>query len=44
MKTKKEERKIFDSIRKETAPPSRVFKTRKDELPRKRKHKNKIEE
>lgn len=38
---KKKVRKIYDSIRKETAPPTKVFKTRNKELDRKRKHKTK---
>lgn len=40
---KKKENKIYKSIRKETAPPSKTFKTRKDEPIRKTKHKGKIE-
>ena len=35
---------IYDSIRKKTAPPTKVFKTRKGELHRKRKHKGKEDE
>lgn len=38
-KNKKEEHQIFNSIRKLVAPPTVLFKTRKKELDRKRKHK-----
>lgn len=41
-KKKKKENQIFGSIRKETAPPSQTFKTKKGQLDRKAKHKGKI--
>lgn len=40
-KKKKEENEIFNGIRKQTAPPSRKFKTNKGQLERKKKHKGK---
>lgn len=40
-KKKKKETGIFEGIRKPVAPKGRTFKTRKDELERKKKHKNK---
>lgn len=40
-KKKKNENEIFNSIRKLTAPPTRLFKTKRNELERKRKHKGK---
>lgn len=43
-KKKKDENEIFNSIRKPTAPPSQHMKTRKGELHRKRKHKDKEDE
>ncbi len=41
---KKNPNLIFDSIRKPIAPKGSRFKTRKDELPRKQKHKGREEE
>jgi hypothetical protein len=43
MKKEKEKTPIFDSVRKQTAPPSRLFKTKKKQKFRKRKHKGKNE-
>lgn len=42
--SKKEDKPIFEGIRKPTAPPSQRYKTRKGTLDRKRKHKGKDEE
>jgi hypothetical protein len=38
----KKERPVFDSIRKPSAPPTRMFKTDKDTLDRKVKHKKSL--
>ncbi len=43
-KSKKKNRPVFDSIRKPIAPKGTRFKTRKDELERKKKHKGKEDE
>jgi hypothetical protein len=43
-KRKKSETPIYDSIRKPIAPKGQRFRTRKDELSRKQKHKGKKEE
>lgn len=40
-KKKKEDNEIFNGIRKQTAPPSKKFKTNKGKLDRKQKHKGK---
>ena len=40
---KKSDTLIYDSIRKPTAPKGKIFKSGKDELPRKAKHKKKVE-
>ena len=39
MPKKKKEKKSYEMVRKQTAPPTKKFKTRKGELPRKQKHK-----
>jgi hypothetical protein len=39
----KKRKSIFSSVRKELAPPTRVFKTRKDQPDRKAKHKGNLE-
>lgn len=44
MKKKKKKNLIFEGIRKKTPPPSKKFKTDKNVLPRKKKHKQEIEE
>jgi len=41
---KKKDKGIFEGIRKPTAKPSQKFKTRKDELDRKKKHKGEQDE
>ena len=38
---KKKKKTIFERLHKQTAPPTKKFKTRKDELDRKAKHKEK---
>ncbi len=42
-KKKKDPNHIFNSIRKPVAPKGSKFKTRKDELDRKKKHKGKVD-
>lgn len=44
MSKNKKRKGIFEGVRKKVAPPTRVFKTRKDELERKKKHKGKEED
>lgn len=41
---KKKDKGIFEGIRKPVAKPTQTFKTRKDELDRKKKHKGKGED
>lgn len=43
MKKKKKKNLIFEGIRKKTAPPSKRFKTEKDVIDRKKKHKQEID-